>query len=221
MTNLVSTSTAYMILCVYALVMLSTVWVGAKIGINRRESFFVADRKLSIFRGAASIAVSWIWAPAVFFAGMKAFTQGIPGAFWFIVPNVICFFTFVLVAKRMRDEYNDFVSLPDYFTKKFQGKSGSHLAVLSVTTVIGIVALLFNVFIGAFLLKLLSGINLNAGMAIMMGLALAYSIWKGFPASVVTDVIQLTAILVIALLIVPWCCYRSWRIGKHSKRIRW
>ncbi len=52
------------------------------------EDFLVMDRKLGLFRGSLSMAVSWIWAPAVFICSLKSFTQGLPSIFWFTLPNV-------------------------------------------------------------------------------------------------------------------------------------
>ena len=59
-----------------------------------KELFLVADREVGWIRGAFSIAVSWVWAPAIFVASLQTYTKGLAGGFWFIAPNIICFFIF-------------------------------------------------------------------------------------------------------------------------------
>lgn len=196
------------VLIAYALLMILSVKYFTRREGNRKE-YLIANRKLSIFRGASSIAVSWIWAPAIFFCAVKAYTQGLPGAFWFIVPNVVCFATFAIVALNIRKQYDHATSLPDYFIQRFKGHRGAHIASLTVMIGIDVVALLFNTFIGSFLLNLLSGIPILWGMVIMMGIALIYSVWRGLPASVVTDIIQLAVIFLIAFLLVPWVIIKA------------
>jgi len=43
------------------------------------DGFLVADRYLSVWHGAFSIAVSWIWASAIFICSLQAYTKGLPG----------------------------------------------------------------------------------------------------------------------------------------------
>ena len=66
------------------------------------ESFHVADRKLGMVRSAMSIAATWIWAPALFTSAEKAYMNGWPGLFWFLVPKVLCLLIFVPFGKKMR-----------------------------------------------------------------------------------------------------------------------
>lgn len=75
------------------------------------ESFHVADRKIGTTIGAMSIAATWIWAPSLFVSAEKAYTSGVPGIFWFLVPNVICLVIFIPFAKRIREQYPDGITL--------------------------------------------------------------------------------------------------------------
>lgn len=201
---------AYLILALYAGLMIAAVGLFAsRVGPESKDHFLLADRRLSVFRGAASVAVSWIWAPAVFFCALKAYTQGLPGVFWFTVPNVLCFISFALVARTMRKQNQLAYSMPDYIRGRFAGNGSAHLAAVSACLGIDIVALLFNTFIGAFLLSVLAGIPIWVGIVGMMLVALSYSVWRGLPASVVTDVVQLISILAIASIITPWATAKA------------
>lgn len=194
---------AWIILCAYGFLMFGVVKLFTR-NERTRSEYLVYDRKMGLWSGASSLAVSWIWAPAIFFCSLKAYTQGLPGIFWFTAPSMLCFITFALVAKKLVGQYGKAVSLPDYLFMRFDGSSTAHLTGVLVVTIIDFVALLFNAFIGAFLLNLLSGISVSIGIILMIGIALGYSFWRGFPASVITDVVQLASILVIAFIITPW-----------------
>jgi urea-proton symporter len=212
-TTLISQDSAYLVIAGYAAAMIGTVWLFTSVGRHVKDHYFVADRRVGVLPAAASIAVSWIWAPAIFFAGLKAYSDGIAGAFWFIVPNVLCFTTFALVVRQMRKQFPDFYTLPDYMLRRFPGYASAHVASLIVAMIIEIVALLFNSFVGAFLLNMLTGIPTSEGTGILLFIAVIYSVWRGFPASVTTDVVQLIVIVVIAGILVPWIAVASSHTG--------
>jgi urea-proton symporter len=200
---------AYAVVGTYAVLMLGVVWLFTTRGHQTRNNYYVADRRLPFWRAVMSVAVSWVWAPGIFFAATKAYTQGVPGAFWFIAPNLVCCAIFGFVAARIRRDYPNTLSLADYFRSRFSNDQGTHLSSLLVVAIIDIVALLFNTFIGAFLLSLISGIPVSTGMILMMSVALLYSAWRGLPSSVVTDVVQLVLIFAIAFVLVPWSYIES------------
>ncbi len=88
---LISQSEGLITLLIFGVAMFAIIYFLTKKQFHSKDAFLVARREVGWFRGSLSIAVSWIWAPAVFIASMQAYTQGIAGAFWFIVPNIICF----------------------------------------------------------------------------------------------------------------------------------
>src|SRR3989339_1622940 len=100
--NLITQQEGLIILAIFGVAMISLVYFLTRRKMHSNERFLVADRQVSWWRGAFSIAVSWIWAPAIFIASLQAYTQGIAGAFWFIVPNILCFFVFAPLAIRLR-----------------------------------------------------------------------------------------------------------------------
>ena len=87
------------ILAVYAVLM-----IGVTLMFTRKttdaEGFHVADRRIGSAIAAMSIAATWIWAPSLFTSSEMAYTRGIPGMFWFTVPNVPVSYTHLDVYKR-------------------------------------------------------------------------------------------------------------------------
>ena len=63
-----------------------------------KEEFLVAGHSAPWLLTAFSMAATWVWAPSMFTAAEKAYTQGFAGVFWFVVPNVLTFVLFAFFA---------------------------------------------------------------------------------------------------------------------------
>lgn len=196
--------TSFLLLLGFAVVM-----IGLTLLIHRKntgtsiEEFLVAGRDVSVFRGALSIAVSWVWAPAIFIAGLQSYTKGLPGAFWFITPNVACFFLFAYVAMALRKKFPNGFTLPEFIHKKYKSKS-THWAFLIIFFGYQLGALVINSVAGGILLNLLSGIDFSIATVGIALTALTYSVIGGMRASVMTDMLQMIIVLGLAAFIVPW-----------------
>lgn len=173
------------------------------------EDFTVMRRQLGPWAGAASIAVSWIWAPAVFICSMKAYTQGAAGLFWFTVPNVLCFFLFAVLAARLKQQHADGYSFPDYLAMRFPETPLLHRAALFVYTGYQLGAITINTLAGGLLFSHVAQIDTALAISLMAVGTLAYSLISGLRASVMTDRVQLVFLLFIAAIIVPWAISAS------------
>lgn len=173
------------------------------------DGFLVADRKVGVWRGALSIAVSWIWAPAIFICSMQSFTKGLPGIFWFTFPNLLCFFIFMPIAIRLRKLMPNGYSFPDYIAeKRFPGETKTHFAYLTLYFGYQLGALVINSLAGGYLLYSISGLNLYVAIVLFATIPLFYTLGTGLKASVVTDVIQMIMVLGITFVLVPWCLFK-------------
>ncbi|MBI1326560.1 MAG: hypothetical protein GC136_02855 [Alphaproteobacteria bacterium] len=186
----------------YIAVMLVVSWL-SKLKRETASDFLVMNRELGTFRGAFSIAASWIWAPAVFICAQKAYEQGLPGIFWFTLPNILCFFAFIPLALRARDLLPQGYSMPDYLYARFNSKA-VHLSSLLVYFGYQLGAIVINALAGGALLNMLTGLSVPLCIGLMTGAAISYSLISGLRASVITDVVQMVLILFIAFLVVPW-----------------
>lgn len=108
------------VLLIYAAIMLGATLFFAKRKNN--DSFHVADRNLGTVISAFSIAATWIWAPSLFTSAEKAYTSGLPGLFWFLVPNVLCLIFFIPFAKKIRREMPAGITLSGYMKEKYNSK---------------------------------------------------------------------------------------------------
>lgn len=173
------------------------------------DDFLVANRNIGPWRGAFSIAVSWVWAPAVFICSLQAYEHGLPGVFWFTLPNILCFFVFAYIAIKIRHIMPEGYTLPDFMWHRFKGHKGVHLAFLLIAFGYQIGAIVINAVAGGALLHLLSGIGVQMSIGIMVALALFYSLLAGLRASISTDVVQMLIILIFGFVLVPWAVFSA------------
>lgn len=190
------------VLIIYAALMLGATVIFTKQA-KDAESFHVADRRIGAGIGAMSIAATWIWAPALFISAEKAYTSGIPGLFWFLVPNVLCLILFIPFAKRMRAKYPDGITLTGYMAEtyhspKVKGAYAFQMGALAVlSTAVQLLA-------GGKMIATITGIPFWIVTIALAAIAYSYSRFSGIKASVATDVVQLGIILLGCALIVPW-----------------
>lgn len=107
------------ILIIYALIMVGATTLFTKRE-NGGESFYVGNRNMGTIVSAMSVAATWIWAPALFTSAEKAYSNGIAGLFWFLVPNVLCLLLFIPFARKIRREMPDGITLSGYMHRKYK-----------------------------------------------------------------------------------------------------
>ena len=77
-----------MLIGIFFLAMVAIIFMLRKREQTKAE-FLVANRTAPWLLTAFSMAATWVWAPSMFTAAEKAYTQGFAGVFWFVVPNVL------------------------------------------------------------------------------------------------------------------------------------
>jgi len=206
--QLISPTEIICLILVYGIVLISVVWFLTQTE-GHAEGFLAANRNVGVVRGALSLAVSWVWAPAIFISSMQAFTKGIPGIFWFTAPNILCFFIFTPVAIRLRKLAPFGYTLPQFIHRRFNGNKAVHIAFLVVFFGYQLGAIIINTLAGGTLLNTISGINIHFAIIAMAVIALSYTLLSGLRASILTDVIQMIMLLGIAFVLVPWCVIKA------------
>lgn len=197
----------FIVLAVYTILMIAvTICLSRKS--RSTESFHVADRKLGLFQSAMSIAATWIWAPALFTSAEKAYTNGIPGLFWFLVPNILCLVIFAPFGKKIRAQMPEGITLSGYMAEKYQSVAvhGAYLFELSTLTVLSTGVQLLA---GAKILSTITGLPFWALTVILAAIAFSYSQYSGIKASVLTDALQMILMLGCCALLVPWALTRN------------
>ncbi len=195
------------ILIVYAALMLSVTFAFSKKA-KTVGSFHVADRKLGVFQSAMSIAATWIWAPALFTSAEKAYTNGIPGLFWFLVPNIICLILFIPFAKKIREKQPNGITLSDFMAKTYKSEKVRYVY-LGQLSLLAVLSTGVQLLAGGKILSAITGIPFWAMTIILAVIAFSYSQFSGIKASVLTDLLQIIIMLLFCVIFVPIAIFNN------------
>lgn len=201
--NLLTQTESLVILGGFGAVMILIVALKELGAVPTAERFLVRNRDVGVIAGAFSIAVTWIWAPAIFICSMQSYTKGLPGIFWFTAPNILCFFLFAPLGIRLRRLLPQGYTLPEFIYRRFGKDKRTHLAFLCVFFGYQLGATVINTLAGGTLMHALSGLDVRWAIVCTVIPVLAYSMISGMVASIITDFIQMSMILVIAFVLVP------------------
>lgn len=193
------------VLTIYALIM-----IGATLLFTKKckgTSFHVADRNIGGIISAFSIAATWIWAPSLFTSAEKAYVNGLPGLFWFLVPNVLCLIIYIPFAKKMRKVMPEGITLSGYMGNKY-GSKVKHIYQFQLGS-LTVLSTAVQLLAGSKILSTITGIPFWLLTIILAVIAFSYSQFSGIKASVITDVVQMIIILAGCTLIAPWLLSKS------------
>ena len=200
METLLSTSTGYILLISYGLFMFGISYFYLKES-KTNTNFLVSDRKVGFMKSGFSTAATWIWAPALFIASQKAYQQGLPGVFWFTVPNIICLCIFAYFAQYLRNKFKNGFTLAQYMNVRYSRRV-QILYIISLSA-LSICQFAVQLLAGGAVVTYLTGIDYTVVTVILTAIALSYSFVSGIRASIMTDVWQMIIILIVMLVVVP------------------
>ncbi len=184
----------------FAAVMLITVFISRK-GADREE-FLVGRRNMGIVSSAFSIAATWIWAPALLVSAERAYTTGLAGFFWFLIPNVLTLIAFIPFAKRIREQMPHGVTLSGYMRNVYSTRAAN--VYLVQLTLIAVLSTTVQLLAGGKIMHEVVPEIPFAVFVVLLGLiALSYSWIGGIRASIVTDAVQMLFMIGAAIYFVP------------------
>src|ERR1700694_3625707 len=203
------TSTAcYVLLGTFGITMIVLTVMGSRSeSWQTKVGFFAAGRQVSWWLGAFSIAVCWIWAPALFVSVQQAYQQGIPGIFWFTFPNALSLVIVAPLAYRIRERLPFGYTQPEWIAHRFDAKT--HRMYLVPFFWYQLMAVTVQLYAGGSIFSGLTGINIVPTMIIIALFTLTYSVISGMRASILTDFMQYASIVIGGLIILPWTVERA------------
>ena len=166
------------------------------------NTFLVGNRQIGLLAGGLSVGVTWLWAPGLFVSATKAYTQGIPGLFWFLLCNFLTLIIFGYFAQKLRERCPEGFTLSGYIKDTVSNRvSKFYWGELGFLT---ISAFTIQLLAGAALMHKMTGIDYTLITIVMAAIALSYSLFSGIKGSVITDGVQMVIIAVVCLALVPW-----------------
>lgn len=166
-----------------------------------KEEFLVANRSMPWLLTAFSMAATWVWAPSMFVASEKAYTQGIVGVFWFVVPNVLTLVLFAFFANKMRKLRPEGWTFSDYIREKYSNRC--HNLYLIESFGLQTMSFAVQLLAGATIFSKITGISFTATTVAMAVCPLVYTFASGIRSSIVTDFWKMLWIVIVLLLGLP------------------
>lgn len=166
-----------------------------------KEEFLVANRSMPWLLTAFSMAATWVWAPSMFVASEKAYTQGIAGVFWFVVPNVLTLVLFAFFANKMRKLRPDGWTFSDYIREKYSNRCHSLYLVESFG--LQIMSFAVQLLAGATIFSKITGISFTTTTVVMAVCPLFYTFACGIRSSIITDFWKMLWIVIVLVAGLP------------------
>lgn len=166
-----------------------------------KEEFLVANRCTPWLLTAFSMAATWVWAPSMFTAAEKAYTQGFAGVFWFVVPNVLTLILFAFFANKMRKLRPEGWTFSDYIREKYSNRAHNMFLVESFG--LQICSLAVQLLAGATIFHKVTGMPFFWTTIILVTIPLLYSLTRGIRGNIISDFVKMGFIVLVLLLGLP------------------
>ncbi|SHN26140.1 sodium:solute symporter [Mucilaginibacter sp. OK098] len=201
MEPLISQQTGFVLLAVFGLVtLIASVYARKLFGGKDVDGFLLAGRKASWLYGGTSIAAAWTWSIALMISVQLAYQNGFAGIFWFVIPNILAVLIFIWIAPTIRKKLPNGYSLPEWISKRYGNKKVTTFYLI-VFFYYQIMAIAMQIYAGGYLFSIATGGNKYLMMAIILFIVLIYTLVSGFKASLLTDLIQYSLLIIIGFIV--------------------
>lgn len=195
-----STSTTLLLLFgFYGLTFLMTLSIGRK---NENvDGYMVSNSAIGFGLSAASMIATWIWAASFYASATSGYRYGLSGPIHYGLWGALMILFIYPYGRRFRKLAPEAHTLAEVI--KARHGSSSQL-IMAVSNLVGsCISLMVNFTAAGALVAVLSPLNFIQGVLIAGSGVLAYTLWSGFRASVMTDFAQLIAMIGSAVIIIP------------------
>lgn len=197
---LLKTSTVLMLLVgFYAITFLMTLLIR-----KRKENvdgFMVSSSAVGFGFSAASMTATWVWAASFYAAASSGYKYGLSGALHYGMWGALMILFIYPFGRRFRAVAPQARTLAEVMHARHG--SSSQMILVGSNILGSIISLTANFTAAGALVAILSPLSFAHGVLIAGFGVLAYTIWSGFRASVLTDFAQLVAMILAAAVIIP------------------
>jgi Na+/proline symporter len=165
------------------------------------EGFVVADRDVGLLSGTASMGATWIWAASVFAAATAAYTYGPSGAFHYAFWGGLALLFVWRYGRRVRQLAPHGHTLSEFVRARHGRLSQGVMALEGYLN--SQYSLVVNFTAAGALLSLLSPVSYQVAVIVVAVGVVAYTSLSGIRASITTDLVQMGAIALLAVVLVP------------------
>ncbi|MGZ2222932.1 sodium:solute symporter family protein [Glutamicibacter nicotianae] len=180
-----------------------TFLISTRIGKKKEnaDDYMTAGNKIGFGISAASMTATWIWASSMYASATSGYTYGISGPIHYGLWGALMILFIYPFGKRIRKVAPRAHTLAEVMHAR-HGRS-SQLMLAGSNIVGSVISLMSNFIAGGVLISMLSPFNFIQGVLAVAAGVLLYTLWSGFRASVLTDFVQVVAMLGAVAIIVP------------------
>ena len=171
------------------------------------DGYMTAGNKIGFGVSAASMTATWIWASSMYASATSGYTYGISGPIHYGLWGALMILFIYPFGRRIRKVAPRAHTLAEVMFAR-HGRS-SQLMLAGSNVVGSIISLMSNFIAGGALVALLSPFTFLQGVFVVAGGVLLYTLWSGFRASVLTDFVQVVAMLGAVAVIVPFIFFAA------------
>jgi Na+/proline symporter len=165
------------------------------------DDYMTAGNSIGLGISAASMTATWIWAASMYASATSGYTYGLSGPIHYGLWGALMILFIYPYGKRIRALAPKAHTLAEVMYAR-HGRS-SQLMLASSNILGSVISLTSNFIAGGALIAMLSPFSFSQGIAVLAGGVLLYTLWSGFRASVLTDFIQVCAMLGAVVIIIP------------------
>ncbi|QGU08409.1 Sodium/pantothenate symporter [Corynebacterium occultum] len=171
------------------------------------DGFMVSSGSIGFGFSASSMTATWVWAASFYAAAEAGYIYGISGPIHYGLWGALMILCIYPFGKRFRTLAPHAHTLAEMVHARHGSSSQLMLAVSNIAG--SLISLTANFTAAGALVYVLTPFSFGTGvLAVAVGV-LAYTIWSGFRASVLTDYIQLVAMMGAAVIIIPTIFYAA------------
>ena len=194
-------------ICLLVVFFGGTFVVSLQIGRKREnaDSYMNAGSEVGFGISAASMTATWIWAASLYASATSGYTFGVSGPLHYGLWGALMILFIYPFGKRIRSLAPDAHSLAEILHARH---GSSSQLILAGSNIIGsILSLVSNYIAGGVLIAMLTPLSFSTGILVIAAGVLLYTLWSGLRASILPDFIQVCAMLLAVIILVPTIFY--------------
>lgn len=165
------------------------------------DNYMTAGNQVGFGISAASMTATWIWASSLYASATSGYTYGISGPIHYGLWGALMILFIYPFGRRIRSLAPHAHTLAEILHAR-HGRSSQ--LILAGSNLLGsLLSLTSNFIAGGALISMLSPLSFSAGILMIGTGVLLYTLWSGVRASILTDFIQVCAMLGAVVVIVP------------------
>lgn len=165
------------------------------------DNYMTAGNNVGLGMSAASMTATWIWASSLYASATSGYTYGVSGPIHYGLWGALMILFIYPFGMRIRKLAPHAHSLAEILRAR-HGQSSQ--LILAGSNILGsLLSLTSNFIAGGALIAMLSPLSFSTGILIIATGVLLYTLWSGLRASILTDFIQVCAMLGAVVIIVP------------------